>query len=96
MVDDDADGSLRRRLERRLEDCFKKQQQGGEHAKIDVVELSGCGDSFEVYVVSDVFEGKRLIERHGLVNQAVGDLMQEIHALSIKKTKTPGEMSHGT
>ena len=86
---------LGRRLEERLQHCFIRQeaspQQQGNH--VEVVELSGCGDSFEVYIVSDVFEGKRLIERHAMVNEAVGNLMEDIHALSIRKTKTPTEMA---
>lgn len=86
---------LGRRLEERLQHCFIGEgppQHHGNH--VEVVELSGCGDSFEVFIVSDVFEGKRLIERHALVNEAVGDLMEDIHALSIRKTKTPTEMAH--
>ena len=62
---------------------------GGE---VEVVDISGgCGSSFEVYVVSDCFQGKRLLERHKMVNEAVASMMSEIHALSIKKTKTPVE-----
>lgn len=40
---------------------------------------------FAVEITSNAFEGKSLIERHRLVYDAVGDLMQsDIHALSIK------------
>lgn len=85
-MDDGQD--LCSRLEERLQARFT-----GDGGHVEVVELSGCGDSFEVYIVSDVFEGKRLIERHSMVNDAVGDLMGHIHALSIRKTKTPGEMA---
>ena len=52
-----------------------------------------CGTSFEVYVVSDLFEGKKLLQRQRMVNEALGDLMDVIHALSIKQTKTNEEMS---
>jgi len=52
-----------------------------------------CGTSFEVHVVSDCFEGKKLLQRQRLVNQALGDLMDGIHALSIKQTKTNREVS---
>ena len=38
-----------------------------------------CGPSFEVYVVSQQFEGKRLLERHKLINAAVAEFMPEIH-----------------
>ena len=39
---------------------------------------------FRVLVVSDHFRGKTLIQRHRLIYQAMGDLMQtDIHALAI-------------
>ncbi|RLV59161.1 BolA/IbaG family iron-sulfur metabolism protein [Parashewanella curva] len=39
---------------------------------------------FKVVIVSDEFEGKRLIARHRLVNQSLAEeLANEIHALSI-------------
>lgn len=39
---------------------------------------------FRVLVVSDRFQGKSPIQRHRLIYQAVGDLMQtDIHALAI-------------
>lgn len=43
-----------------------------------------CGASYEIEVVSDKFEGKRLLERHRMVNTALAALMAEIHAVSIK------------
>ena len=46
---------------------------------------------FEATVVSGAFEGKRLIQRHQMVYQAIGDSVGgDIHALSIKAL-TPGE-----
>jgi len=40
---------------------------------------------FEVIIISDAFAGKRPLERHRMVFDAVGDLMQtDIHALNIK------------
>ena len=73
----------------------------------------GCGASFEVAVVSQLFAGKALLARHRMVrlldvgfdgsnfaltppmrllqvNDALKEeLAEHIHALSIKKTKTP-------
>lgn len=44
---------------------------------------------FLVRIMSDRFEGLRPLQRHRLVYEAVGDLMQtDIHALSIE-TSTP-------
>ncbi|KAM6563563.1 hypothetical protein CsatB_023561 [Cannabis sativa] len=55
-----------------------------------VIDTSGgCGASFAVEIVSEQFEGKRLLERHRLVNGALAEEMKDIHALSIKKALTP-------
>ncbi|KAJ0969612.1 hypothetical protein J5N97_022489 [Dioscorea zingiberensis] len=60
---------------------------------LQVVDTSGgCGASFEVEVVSEKFEGKRLLERHRMVNAALAELMQSIHALSIKKALAPSQL----
>lgn len=45
---------------------------------------------FNVEVISDKFDGLRLIQRHRLIYESLGDLMETIHALSIK-AKTPEE-----
>ena len=42
-------------------------------------------------VVSEQFAGKRALQRHRLVNGALKEELEEIHALSIKKTYTPEE-----
>ena len=42
------------------------------------------GAKLEVVVVSEKFVGVPLIKRHRMVNAAVGDYMNEIHALTIK------------
>ena len=46
---------------------------------------------FSVTVVSEQFAGKRALQRHRLVNGALKEELEEIHALSIKKTYTPEE-----
>ena len=49
------------------------------------------GGHFKVIIVSDQFKNKTLLERHRLVYNAMGELMEtEIHALSIN-AKTPEE-----
>ncbi|WP_038035428.1 BolA family transcriptional regulator [Thermopetrobacter sp. TC1] len=46
---------------------------------------------FHVVIVSQAFAGKPLVQRHRMVNEALGDLLKErIHALSIT-AKAPGE-----
>ncbi|MCK9507568.1 MAG: BolA family transcriptional regulator [Pigmentiphaga sp.] len=55
------------------------------------LEVVGDGQHFEALIVSEAFEGKRLVARHQLVYGALGDRMRaEIHALSMK-TLTPSE-----
>lgn len=57
------------------------------------VEVEGDGQHFQAVIVSQAFDGLRLIQRHQLVYRALGDRMrQEIHALSMK-TLTPAEWS---
>lgn len=51
--------------------------------------LIRCGAKFTVEIVSEQFEGKRLLERHRMVNAALAEELKEIHALSITKALTP-------
>ncbi len=61
------------------------------HLPCEHIEVRGDGSHFEALIVSDAFEGKRLIARHQVVYAALGDRMkEEIHALSMK-TLTPDE-----
>lgn len=51
----------------------------------------GAESHFKVVVVSDEFEGKRLIQRHRAINTTLADeLADDIHALAIH-TYTPEE-----
>ncbi|CAA0412018.1 unnamed protein product [Arabidopsis thaliana] len=73
----------------------KEQVQASLTSKLSPVHLEvidtsgGCGASFVVEIVSEQFEGKRLLERHRIVNAALEEEMKEIHALSITKAQTP-------
>ena len=56
----------------------------------------GSESHFKAVIISDVFVDKRLVQRHQLVYQAMGDVMQEIHALALHtftldEWKTRGE-----
>jgi len=54
-------------------------------AQVEVVDLHGTGDHFDVTVVAPQFEGMSLVERHRSVYAAIGDAMSgAIHALMIK------------
>ncbi len=55
------------------------------------------GGHFAVHLVSDAFRDKTVIQRHRMVYDALGDLMQtEIHALSIKADTTSESNQEGT
>ena len=59
-------------------------------AEIQVQDLTGGGDHYQVVVVSSLFEDKRLVQQHQLVYSAVQQAMstEQIHALTLK-TYTP-------
>ncbi len=56
------------------------------------IELTGDGRHWYATIVSSLFEGQRLIQRHQRVYATLGGRMQtdEVHALSMK-TFTPAE-----
>jgi len=54
-------------------------------AQVEVTDLHGTGDHFDVTIVAEQFEGMSLVQRHRAVYQALGDAMSgAIHALMIK------------
>ena len=57
---------------------------------IEMQDLTGGGDHWQVFIVSPAFEGKGLVEQHQMVYSALKDEMgdQRIHALALK-TFTP-------
>ncbi|MFE1747280.1 BolA family protein [Coleofasciculus sp. H7-2] len=66
-------------------------------AQIQVQDLTGGGDHYQVTVVSSQFEGKRLVQQHQLVYGAVQQAMatEAIHALALK-TYTPQDWESAT
>lgn len=69
--------AIRRRIEAALPE-----------ASVEVADTTGGGDHFEVHVRAPAFKGKTLVEQHQLVYGAIGTLMPEIHALSLR-TEAP-------
>ncbi|TPX63546.1 hypothetical protein SpCBS45565_g06541 [Spizellomyces sp. 'palustris'] len=64
-----------------------KSKLEAEH--VEVTDTSnGCGQSFQVVIVSKLFAGKPLLSRHRMVNEALQDEISQIHAFS-QKTFTP-------
>ncbi|CAI4227879.1 unnamed protein product [Auanema sp. JU1783] len=51
---------------------------------LDVQDMSdGCGSKFSILIVSEAFEGKRTLQTHRLVQEAISDIMPQIHAVTI-------------
>ncbi|HKF28263.1 MAG TPA: BolA/IbaG family iron-sulfur metabolism protein [Candidatus Binataceae bacterium] len=66
-------------------------RQGIPDAHVEVRDTTGGGDHFDALIVSTVFEGKGLVERHQTVYKALGDVMRvRVHALSLR-TLTPAQ-----
>lgn len=57
---------------------------------VDIRDLTGGGDHFQVIIVSSQFEGKGLVDQHQMVYGALRDALgsERIHALALK-TYTP-------
>ncbi|KAF9896551.1 hypothetical protein BX616_007235 [Lobosporangium transversale] len=50
----------------------------------------GCGQNFEIIIVSPMFEGKSTLQKHRLVNEALKEQIALVHAFS-QKTYTPAQ-----
>ena len=59
-------------------------------ANVSINDLTGGGDHWDVTVVSNAFEGKRLIQQHQMVYAVFQEELDsgELHALKLS-TKTP-------
>ncbi|XP_059849255.1 bolA-like protein 3 isoform X1 [Hypanus sabinus] len=53
-------------------------------SSIKVVDISGgCGAMYEVHIESVEFKGKRLVQQHQMINQALKNEIQSMHGLRI-------------
>lgn len=82
----DSSGVTAEALEAKL-----KQDLQATHVKATDTS-GGCGQKFEVIVVSSKFEGLSLLQRHRLVNSCLADYIKRIHAFS-QKTYAPDQWS---
>lgn len=74
--------------EQKLRDAVAQAFPGSE---ISVRDTTGTNDHFELVVVSEVFAGRSLLERHRMIYAVLGDAVGgPIHALSIR-AETPAE-----
>ena len=71
-------GSIRDGIQERLERAFE--------GSVEVRDLTGTDNHFEVRVVSAAFEGKSPIERHKLVYAPLRDWIEDdtVHALAVR------------
>jgi len=71
-----------------LEEAIRTKLEGGvEH--VQVFDISGgCGQSYEVIIVSKAFEKLPTFKRHKLVNAALRDEISQLHAFT-QRTFTP-------
>jgi len=61
-------------------------------ATVTVTDRTGTMDHFSIRVVSEMFKGKTLLDRHRVIYEALGEPMKDgrIHALEIKAETTDG------
>ena len=71
-------GSVRQRVRERLEKAFE--------GTVEVRDLTGTDNHFEVRIVSAAFEGRTPVERHKLVYAPLRDWIENdtVHALSVR------------
>jgi stress-induced morphogen len=67
-----------------IEEVRSRIERGVAGARVEVMDTTGAGDHFDVRVVAPAFTGLGLVDQHRLVYEALGDLMQTIHALSLR------------
>ncbi|CAG8639675.1 10846_t:CDS:2 [Funneliformis caledonium] len=67
-----------------------KEKFSAEHVEVIDTTPGGCGQSYEVIIVSSVFEGKTILQKHRMVNEAIKAEIAQLHAFS-QKTYTPAQ-----
>jgi len=87
----DRTSAIRSTLEEALHpELLEIEDQSAQHAGHAGVQSHG-GGHFAVHIVAECFSGKSRVERHRMVNAALGDAFKDaIHALSIR-AETPEE-----
>lgn len=90
MTAEPAVGSVQRRIEARITEVFHP-------VALQVINESrrhkvppGSESHFKIILLSEAFNGLRSLQRHQAVYRALGEIMEEIHALALH-TWTPQE-----
>ena len=77
----------------KAEDIVAKIRASIPDAVVELKDLTGTSDHWEATIVSTVFAGKSLIQRHRIVMAALAEEMKgPIHALTLD-VKTPDELA---
>lgn len=65
--------------------------------EVQVVDMTGTSDHFEVLVIWKGFEGKSLIEQHQMINRALKERIDDgsVHALKIKTMTQKPDAAQG-
>ncbi len=82
--------TVREQLEQRLLEQLQPERMNLENESHRHSVPPGSESHWNLVVVSPIFENRSLLQRQRTVYGAVGDLMQRIHALTMK-TLTPAE-----
>jgi stress-induced morphogen len=54
-------------------------------SKLSVKDISGgCGSMYEIDVTSSMFKGRRLVQQHQMVNNALKEEFKDMHGLIIR------------
>ena len=79
----------------KAEDIIAKIKAALPDAQVDMKDLTGTSDHWQATVVSALFAGKSLIQRHRMVMAALAEEMKgPIHALTLD-VRTPDEPTTG-
>ena len=72
------------------DELTKYIQQSMSDATVSIVDRTGTMDHFNVNVVSDMFKGKNLLDRHRMIYQALDVPMKDgrIHAVELQAKTT--------
>lgn len=90
-----AAGPVQQLMQTQLTEAFAPSALEIENESYKHSVPKGSESHFKVFIVSDKFEGVKLLQRHRMVNAAVADLLEsKVHALSIK-AKTPSQAAAG-
>ncbi|MEE2960590.1 MAG: BolA family transcriptional regulator [Myxococcota bacterium] len=69
----------------------QRLETGITDSTVTVTDMTGTQDHYDVTVISSVFEGVSMVERHRMVYAPLSDVMGgALHALKLS-TKTPSE-----